>query len=187
MNKVLMGAIALVGMVAVSTAQAESDIHPFAKANIGYSTFPDGNVYGSIRGISVGITIDKQNDIEFEYARAKSDSVAYLEEDYFGDLYVVRANAKIDTAMVNYRYIFNVEDKLRPYFFGGIGHKRFEIEGDSDSSFAYQIGFGTKYFINENVYLDASYRHQESSDFTVNGETFDFDNNNLVFGIAYQW
>lgn len=187
MNKVLTGAIALAGMVAVSTVQAEVDAHPFVKANIGNSTFSESSVDdGPIHGISVGVTIDKQHDVEFEYARAKND-IAYLVEDDFGDLDGMIAHTKIYTAMINYRYMFNAEDKLRPYVFGGIGHKKFEIEGVSDSVSAYQIGLGTKYFINENFYLDASYRHQESDSFTFDGDNINFNNNNLVFGLAYQW
>lgn len=208
--------VALIQMIAPNTAQAQ--IRPFAKVHAGYSLISDVDINQSISandlyldtdddatyGISLGLTINKILDIEFEFAHAEYDFKTFNIDRHVtgGTLSVALptgGSMEVNTYMFNFRYIAKQDWVFLPYIFAGIGIK--EIDGrpsytniygreiyyrESDEVFAWQGGIGMKYIVTKNIYLDASYRYQDSNNFELGTER-EFNNHNFVFGIAYQW
>lgn len=168
-------------MIKMGNNQTVMGVNPFVKVNLGYSKILDEKFTFSgvktdfdsdnaaIYGMSAGVTVNKQQDIEFEFSHAEHENK--------------KLDVKVDTYMLNYRYLFNAE-VLRPYLLASIGAK---YAAYYNRKLAYQVGFGTKYFLAENLYLDGSYRYQWSGDFTEGTEKYKLKNSNLMFGIAYQW
>lgn len=203
--------VALIQMIAPNTAQAQ--IRPFAKVHAGYSLISDVDINQSISandlyldtdddatyGISLGLTINKILDIEFEFAHAEYDFKTFNIDRHVtgGTLSVALptgGSMEVNTYMFNFRYIAKQDWVFLPYIFAGIGIKEIDggpsittYEHESDEVFAWQGGIGMKYIVTKNIYLDASYRYQDSNNFDLDIVESEFNNHNFVFGIAYQW
>ena len=72
------------------------------------------------------------------------------------------------TILINGYYDFFKDSVLRPYITAGIGYSfvdiEIESESDDDSVFAYQVGAGITYEMNENITWDLRYRYFDTSD-----------------------
>jgi len=208
MKKMFVAAIMCLGLAA-SSVEAKEETGFYARFNTGLSFVSDIDVESSgltadieadssrILGFAAGVTLNKVHDIEFEYSNTEYDA------DKFNALGVamnLSGAIKTNSYMVNYRYNF-LKDKWTPYLLAGIGMTDTEwtggtlslngvsadVTGGSDTSFVYQLGFGTKYALNENWDLDASYRFANPSELTIDGDKYDYSTNNVLIGIAYNW
>ena len=101
----------------------------------------------------------------------------------------------LQNSMFNGYYDFNSGSALTPYLAVGAGFSRIEadinlapiINGDNDTVFAYQIGAGVGYSINEIMTLDFRYHFLTTADpeFSYQGGTVDAEilNHNLTIGV----
>ena len=71
--------------------------------------------------------------------------------------------------LCNGYYDFRKGSALRPYITAGIGYAFIDIEDESDSVFAYQVGLGLSYAMNDNITWDLKYRYLGTSDLEVAG------------------
>lgn len=82
-----------------------------------------------------------------------------------------------------------------PYITAGIGFSsvevndfevaRLEIGDSSDSAFAYQIGAGISYSINEKFIIDLKYRYHDIAELDFDGIKIDFANHDAYVGLRY--
>ncbi len=97
----------------------------------------------------------------------KNSLRAELEYNHNGDAkktyYGSQTKVETQALLLNAYYQFDVEAKLKPYISAGIGGAKIkgsvESESVSKNSFAWQIGLGTSYEINQNVAVDGGYRY----------------------------
>lgn len=208
MNKTLL----LAGVAAcLFSANANAfDANPYVSAKLRYSdmstdikmddTFNvDDKVWGGsfaagvstkVNGGAVRSELEYNKNVDAE----KTHRVGYLNED--DD--VVYGNAKFkvksQSVMLNAYYDIDTESKLTPYVGAGIGYAKLKgtltIDGESmgsmdDNNFAWQIGAGVGYALNDNVSVDVGYRYVDYGDFTEGEVKLDTSSHELYVGARY--
>jgi opacity protein-like surface antigen len=205
----------------ISGAQAESSIKDgmYARGSLGISILEDSNNKGSVLDIenetengfvlsgALGYEVKKNIRLELEvnYRDNGEDSLTIANAGSFTGL---STNADGDvrnlSAMVNGYYDFkNVtsNEKLTPYLTGGIGLARVDadvtsngtqIVDDNDTVFAYQLGIGVGYDINDKTTLDFGYRYfgTQDPDLTdASGADFEseYSNHAILAGVRYDF
>ena len=135
--------------------------------------------------------------IELEYTRRsnKLDKTRFVEGNLKGD-----GDVTADSLLVNFIGFVRNKSPWSPYGVLGIGAARMDASdlkvsgerfGDGTSDvFAYQVGVGVDYAINNYLTLDLGYRFFSSirPEFTeANGQTFkmDYYSHSAVFGLRY--
>ena len=82
-----------------------------------------------------------------------------------------------------------------PYLSAGLGFAKVEVNdlnvpgsglpnsNDDDTVFAYQVGVGVGYAVNEKVTIDAKYRYFATSDHEFDTREAEFASHNFFFGV----
>lgn len=208
MNKTLL----LAGVAAcLFSANANAfDATPYVSAKLRYSdmstdikmadTFDvDDKVLGGSVAAGVSTKVNGGSvRAELEYNKnadaEKTHGVVYLNEN--DDL--VEGNGKFkvksQSVMLNAYYDIDTGSKLTPYVGAGIGYAKLKgtltIDGKSmgsmdDNNFAWQVGAGVGYALNDNVSLDAGYRYVDYGDFTEDGTKLETSAHELYVGARY--
>jgi opacity protein-like surface antigen len=91
--------------------------------------------------------------------------------------------------MWNGYFDIKTDSALTPYILAGIGAA--EVDDDIDTLFAYQVGAGLGYAVNENIILDLKYKYFMTEDFDDDDGiyTVDFDGlavHQVQMGIRFQ-
>jgi len=113
----------------------------------------------------------------------------------------VSADATGDTSslagLLNGYCDFNNTSPFTPYISGGVGVAKVEINdfnipgsgmsnvNDDNTVFAYQVGAGVAYTINENLCFDVKYRYFGTSDQEFATTDFEYSSNNFYAGLRY--
>lgn len=102
------------------------------------------------------------------------------------------ADVKTTSLLLHAYYDFQNASAFTPYITAGLGMAKvkasFDSPGfgiswsDSDTVFAYQIGVGFEYAINQTVSLDARYRYFATSDPSFDTTDAEFSSHNLMLG-----
>ena len=146
----------------------------------------DGEVYNSAETVSVDDNVFGGNvalglkaplnygalRTEIEYTRNGDAKKSHTDE--WGDKYETKLESQ--AFLFNAYYDFDTHTAFTPYFGGGLGFARIkgslnwdEYPEDSGSekhtNFAWQLGAGVAYNINEHVALDLGYRYMNYGDF----------------------
>lgn len=112
------------------------------------------------------------------------------------NLYGRLFNTKIESQslMINGYYDIDTGSKLTPYVGAGIGYAKIKgklsVLGESpysedDNNFAWQVGAGVGYALNDKVSLDAGYRYVDYGDFTKEGLKWESSAHELYVGARY--
>ena len=110
-----------------------------------------------------------------------------------------KLEVKNQSVFLNAYYDIDTGTKFTPYVGGGIGYAKLKgsisnggvkLASDSDTNFAWQLGAGVAYAVNENISVDFGYRYTDMGDLTANvypTETFkiDVDSHELLLGVRY--
>lgn len=172
---------------------------PYVSGNIGLAMPIDSDVtiseepgvtgdLESDKGLALGVAVGYgfgNIRAEGEIAYQKNDldkiSVGGESEDLTGDTSSL-------AFLLNGYYDFKNKSAFTPFISAGLGLARVEVsddEGDdeNDTVFAYQVGAGVGYAINEKVTLDLKYRYFATSDPEFDGVEIEYSSHNFYAGI----
>jgi opacity protein-like surface antigen len=99
-------------------------------------------------GAMVDYSFNANLQFEFLYARNPTN---YSQHDFTNDSWTQIYDSTVNTFQWGMLAQFRVDQKLRPYIAGGLGFAREENSNlnPSRTAFAYNLGGGAKYFIND--------------------------------------
>lgn len=200
MKKFIVVLVAMVFVFAASYASAEG---PYVSGNIGTTLSNDATT--SIVGIpgsadmeydtgfsiggAVGYDLGNNARVEGEVAYRTAD----LDRVSGPGSFALTGELNVLSFLLNGYYDIKVDAPVTPFITGGIGFANTEIEdsGDSvdDNVFAYQIGAGLSYAVNNQMTLDCGYRYMGTSDpeFEDSGVQVDseYSSHNFYVGLRY--
>lgn len=167
-----------------SAALAQAQLTPYVRADGGGAKifgidYNDGTTSGRVKTDvgyvaegAVGLKINNsvlRTEIAYAYQKCKLGEIrvhANGVDDISGlDLY-----AEISTIMWNWYLDFGDRTEAEtgtvfvPYVVGGAGRADIDIEGDSDTVFAYQLGGGVALHFTKNIALDVNYKYLRTAD-----------------------
>lgn len=202
MKKNIILILGCLGLVLFSTAAYSADGW-YAGANIGLAMASDADVTegpfsatieydsGFAIGAAVGYAISNFR-VEGEIDWQKNDMDRVKMEGMSASLDGDTSNLAF---LANGYYDFANNSAFTPFIGAGIGVAKIDVdvEGDSDDDtvFAYQLGAGVAYAINEKVSLDLKYRYLGTADpeFKFEGVTVksEFGSHNILFGARFSF
>lgn len=173
-----------IGLAMASDSDLTDSTIPGITVNIEYDT---GLAFGLAVGYDFGNT-----RVEGEIAYQKNDfnkmSLLGVDVDLTGDVTLL-------SLLVNGYYDFANSSVFTPYISGGLGFAKVEINdlnvpgfglssfNDDDTVFAYQIGLGVGYAVNEKVTIDTKYRYFATSDIEFDTTETEFASHNFLIGV----
>jgi opacity protein-like surface antigen len=209
--------IALAGVALITPAQAETFTNTYVRGSIGLNALNDADNTGATGlsiesaykngftfGGAVGANVQDNICVEaaLDYRKNKADSLTITNAGGLTGLTTdASGNVTSVSVMGNAYYDVDMSGEIQPYVTGGIGLARLDadissngvdIVDDSDTVFAYQIGAGFGYGINENSTLDIGYRYFGTADPTLTdagGDSFDSEYNahTVMAGVRYKF
>jgi len=146
-----------------------------------------GFAVGAAGGYSFG---DARGEVEIAYQKNNLDqqTVSGTPTELTGDTTLL-------SVLVNGYYDFDTGSPFTPFVSGGIGFAKFNINdakavgspnpatNDDDTVFAYQLGAGVDYAINEEVSLGVKYRYLGTTDPEFDTVTIDYSGHNVLVGV----
>jgi opacity protein-like surface antigen len=205
MKKILSVVLGLFMLLMLPEISFSADPGPYVSGRLGMAFLEDSDVTDNIdtitlefdTGYALGVAVGhnfgmfrlegefgyQQNDIEEASAYGYSASA-------YGDI-------NCFSLLINGYFDFVNTSPLTPYIGLGIGMARievksFEIAGyrigsDDDTVFAYQLGGGVGYAMNENVTLDLQYRYFATEDPEFGVVDAEYATHNVYFGLRYNF
>jgi len=160
------------------------------------NTKPAGN-NGSLSynsGVALGVAVgydygnSMRAELEIEYQKNDTDK---FNPSGSG---AINANGDISSTafLANGYYDFHSESAFTPFVTGGLGFASLSANdvnvagfkvNDDQTVFAYQVGLGVAYAVNEKVAVDVSYRYFATSDADFNNATVEYKTNNITLGV----
>ena len=157
-----------IGLAMANDSDLTISTIPGITANIEYDT-------GLALGLALGYDFGNAR-VEGEIAYQKNDfnkmSLLGVDIDLTGD-------ATLLSLLVNGYYDFANSSVFTPYIGGGLGFAKVEVD---DTVFAYQMGIGVGYAVNEKVTIDTKYRYFATSDIEFYTTETEFASHNFLFG-----
>jgi opacity protein-like surface antigen len=161
------------------------DYPPILGGGGGTAEFDTGYVISGAFGLAFD-SIPIRTEIELSWQKNDLDKIKL---DGLGS---VSASDDQETSAVMWNVYFDIktDSDLTPYILAGIGAA--DVDDDIDTLFAYQVGAGLGYALNENAILDLKYKYFMTEDFDDDDGiyTVDFDGlavHQVQFGIRYQF
>lgn len=179
----------------------------YVSGNLGLAILSDSNVTdstvpgisieiesdsGLALGVAVGYAFGNNTRIEGEIAYQKNDldkaSLFGVDVDLTGDISSL-------ALLLNGYYDFANESAFTPFISAGLGFAKVEVndmnvlgsgapsKNYDDTVFAYQVGAGVGYAVNEKVTLDVKYRYFGTSDPDFDTATVEYSSHNVYAGI----
>ena len=208
-SKLYLCAIAVSALALTSPAQADSwkdkayiggalGLTKTADADWSESTLPATGDFelGSAANIAVaaGVKVNPhlRTELEFSYRKADIDSASILGVNIPGS----SGDLKTMALMANAYYDFTPDKQISPYVSGGLGFARHDGEytvtgigtdSDQDTVFAWQLGTGLSYDLNERVNLFGGYRWLASSDAEYGTLDVEYDAHEFRLGARYNF
>jgi len=151
-----------------------------------------GFVFGVAAGYDLGNNIRVEGEIAYQQNDLDKASLLGLVVDLSGD-------SSSLALLLNGYYDFANESAFTPFISAGLGVARVEIndfnvagsgvpsESDDDTVFAYQIGAGVSYAINDQIDLDVKYRYFGTSDPEFNSTTSEYSSHNFYAGMRFSF
>jgi len=103
----------------------------------------------------------------------------------------VDGDTSVWSGLVNGYFDFHNSSRFTPFVGGGIGLASIDIDtlglDDDDSVFAWQVGCGVAFAINDQLNLDLTYRYFATEDPEYAGLNYEFSSNNFYAGLRYQF
>ena len=92
------------------------------------------------------------------------------------------------SVLVNGYYDFNTASPITPFVSVGLGVARVEVDNTvlgnhNDSVFAYQVGGGVGYAVDEQVSVDIKYRYFATSNLEFDNASAEYSNHNFSIGL----
>lgn len=186
---------------------AYSAAGPYVSGNVGLAIANDSDWTDST---FPGITLDIESDpgwalgaavgYAFEFNTRLEAEITYQENDLdnvnvFGFDVDLSGDTSSTALLFNGYYDFNNASAFTPFIGGGIGVANVEINdinipgsglpnfGDDDTVFAYQVGAGVAYAINENIDIDVKYRYFATSDPDFDTSEVEYSSHNIYAGV----
>lgn len=182
---------------------------PYMSGHLGIAMPPNSTVTDStLSGYSLdvdydtGLAMDLALGYKFGPTRLEGE-IGYQKND-FNDMTVVgvgslkgagipfSGDTKTTSFLLNGYYDFTNDSAFTTYLTAGLGLARVKAslslpfsgynDSGSDTVFAYQIGAGVEYAINQTVSLDARYRYFATSDPSFGTTDAEFSSHNLMLG-----
>jgi len=190
------------------TAQAYSADGPYLSANLGLAALSDSDITnpgeeseelsydtGWTLGAAVGYRFNNVRvEGELSYQKNDADQLSQM-----GDISDMKGDATSTALLVNGYYDFANESAFTPYISAGLGYAKVETNdmnvvgssgsdfNEDDGVFAYQVGAGVGYAVNENVTLDLKYRYFATEDAELDTSEVEFASHNFLVGIRYNF
>ncbi len=156
-----------------------ADFQQYAAVRGGYSL---GDVGVEWDGIGVENLLDIDEDVlgvSLAYGLKKDAVRSEVELNWNDDADAEGLKWKDRSIMLNAYYDIPTGTKLTPYIGGGIGLAFLELKGDGEkedsTEFAYQLGAGVSYAINDNWGMDAGYRYIKNGSLSWTDATGNWD------------
>lgn len=133
----------------------------------------------------IGYQKNDFDDVTVTVAGVGSASLKGVGVPFSGD-------TEVTSFLMNGYYDFTNDSAFTTYVTAGLGLAKVEgsmdlpsvgaSASDSDTVFAYQIGAGVEYALNQTVSLDVRYRYFATSDPSFDTTDAEFDSHNLMLG-----
>lgn len=199
--------IAVCAMLLSISSIAYSAEGPYVSGNVGLAIPSDSDMtdpalpgitldieseLGFVLGVAAGYDFGNNIRVEGEIAYQKNDldkaSLLGVEADLTGDTTSL-------ALLLNGYYDFMNESAFTPFVSAGAGFAKVEINdfnipgsglpdaSEDDTVFAYQVGVGVGYAVNETVTIDVKYRYFGTSDPEFDTSTAEYSSNNFYAGV----
>lgn len=192
------------------SATAHSAEGPYLSANLGIAALSDSDITDStFPGIDMELSYDTgwafgaavgygfsnfrvEGEVSYQSNDIDETSALGISIDSSGD---VSGTA----LLVNGYYDFANSSAFTPFISAGLGYATVDINdydvtgaglldySDDDSVFAYQLGVGIGYAVNENVTIDIRYRYFAAEDAEFDTTEVELSSHNLLVGIRYNF
>jgi opacity protein-like surface antigen len=183
---------------------AYSAAGPYVSGNVGLAIANDSDVT-----LVPGITVDVESDsglalgaaagYAFEFNTRVEAEIVYQKNDLdeiniFGLDLDLSGDTSSTALLFNGYYDFNNASAFTPFIGAGIGVANVEVNDfnilglgglpdDDDTVFAYQVGAGVAYAINENIDIDVKYRYFATSDPEFDITEIEYSSHNIYAGV----
>lgn len=186
---------------------AYSAAGPYVSGNLGVSIPNDSEVTDSMLP---GITFDIESDSGLALGAAAGygfannarieGEIAYQKNDFdkaslFGFDLDLNGDSSSLAFLLNGYYDFANTSQFTPFVSAGVGLAKVEINdlnfpgsglpdaSDDDTVFAYQVGVGVGYAVNENVSIDVKYRYFGTADPEFDTSEVEYSSHNIYAGV----
>lgn len=205
-KKMLLAAGCTLTVLCSVPALAAETTGPYVSGHLGMAMPADSTLTDSGTSLEAdydsGLALDLALGYRFGAARVEGE-IAYQKNDIddfsipgVGSLKSLgaafSADVNVTSFLLNGYYDFQNASAFTPYITAGIGLARVDAslslptvgysESESDTVFAYQIGAGCEYAIDQTVSLDARYRYFATSDPSFGTTEAEFSSHNLMLG-----
>jgi opacity protein-like surface antigen len=176
------------GHVGIAIA-SDSDVTDSTAPGIPITVESDaGFALGGAVGYSAG---DARGEVEIAYQKNNLDKQTvpgFPVMELTGDTTLL-------SVLVNGYYDFDTGGPFTPFVSAGLGFAKFDINdakvvgspspatNDDDTVFAYQLGAGVGYAVNERVSIDIRYRYLATTDPEVDTVTIEYSGHNFLAGV----
>jgi opacity protein-like surface antigen len=106
----------------------------------------------------------------------------------------ISADFEIQTLLFNLWYDIDINGPITPYIGGGIGYGDVEFKtpfgSADDDGFAYQLGAGVKYAVNQQWHLDVGYRFKDILEIDIFGAPLgddDLQSHSIRAAVTYKF
>lgn len=178
----------------------------YVSGNLGFAMASDSDLTDST---VPGITVNTEFDTGFAFGAALGydfntfrveGEISYQKNDVDkigaqGVFFDKTGDATALSFLINGYYDFINRSAFTPYISAGLGFAQVEFNdldisgigfsgsNDEDTVFAYQIGIGVGYAVNEKITIDVKYRYFGTEDSEYDTTEAEFASNNLLFGV----
>lgn len=146
------------------------------------------NLVGS--SIAVGLSVK----LERGSVRAELETNANSDAEKTSYAGIIKTKVEAQSVMLNGYYDIDTKTKITPYIGAGIGYAKvkgtvyvdgIKLGSMDDNNFAWQVGFGASYAVNEHICLDAGYRYMDYGDFSEDRTKLETYANEISIGARY--
>jgi opacity protein-like surface antigen len=207
MKKIILMITGCAMLLSISSV-AYSAEGPYVSGNLGFAVPNDSDITDStIPGGSLNIESDTGPALgvavgyDFGTTRVEGE-IAYQKNDFDKtSIAGVGFNLTGDTSslalLLNGYYDFTNESAFTPFISAGIGFSRVEVNdmnisgsgipgsNDDDTVFAYQVGAGVGYTVNEKITVDVKYRYSGTEDPKFDTTKAEYSSHNFYAGIRF--
>jgi opacity protein-like surface antigen len=176
--------------ISTSAYSAEGTPTPYMSANLGFGMLDDSDTDNVELDVDDGVALTVAYGYKVNDNLRLEGEVAYQSNELlkFG---TTTASDDIDSLalLVNGYWDFTNDSSLTPFLSAGIGAAMVNVDergfNDYDKVFAYQIGAGIGYAINERVTVECKYRYFATADPELSGVDVEYETHNIYAGMRY--
>lgn len=146
------------------------------------AAYDNGFAFGASLGRKMG---SGRLEAELGY---KSFDLNQISVNGFGSANV-DGNASVLSLMGNGYFDFDTSSAVKPFVMGGLGFAKISLDStdldanEDDTVFAFQLGVGLGFAVNETTTLDIAYRYMGTTEADFTGTKVTYGSNNFLAGI----